>query len=45
MADDKAEITRLINLYIDGAGKGNGAQLDEAFHSSARWLGTMGGTD
>jgi Putative lumazine-binding len=45
MADDKAEITRLINLYIDGAGKGNGAQLDEAFHSSARWFGTMGGTD
>jgi hypothetical protein len=36
MADDKAEITRLINLYIDGAGKGNGAQLDEAFHSD-RW--------
>jgi hypothetical protein len=45
MAEDKAEITRLINLYIEGAGKGNAAQLDEAFHSSARWFGTMGGTD
>ena len=45
MADDKAEVTRLINLYIDGAGKGNREKLDEAFHSSARWFGTMGGTD
>ena len=45
MADDKKEITRLINLYIDGAGKGSAAQLNEAFHASARWFGTMGGTD
>ncbi|CAB4333755.1 unannotated protein [freshwater metagenome] len=45
MADDRAEITRLLNLYIDGAGKGNAAQLNEAFHSSARWFGTMAGVD
>ena len=45
MAEEKTEITRLINLYIDGAGKGEAALLDEAFHSSARWFGTMGGTD
>lgn len=45
MAKDLEEITRLINLYIDGAGKGNADKLNEAFHSSARWFGTMGGTD
>lgn len=45
MSKDKDEITRLINLYIDGAGKGDASKLNEAFHSSARWFGTMGGTD
>ena len=45
MSKDLEEVTRLINLYIDGAGKGNAAKLNEAFHSSARWFGTMGGTD
>ena len=45
MSAEKTEITRLINLYIDGAGKGDGAKLIEAFHDSARWFGTMGGTD
>ena len=30
---------------IEGAGKGNADKLNEAFHSSARWFGTMGGTD
>ena len=45
MSDDKTEITRLVNLYIDGAGKGDASKLNEAFHSSARWFGTMGGTD
>jgi Putative lumazine-binding len=45
MSDAKTEITRLINLYIDGAGKGDASKLNEAFHSSARWFGTMGGTD
>jgi hypothetical protein len=45
MSDTKTEITRLINLYIDGAGKGDAIKLNEAFHSNARWFGTMGGTD
>lgn len=45
MSKDLAEVTRLINLYIDGAGKGNADKLNEAFHSSERWFGTMGGTD
>ena len=45
MSEDKTEITRLINLYIDGAGKGDASKLNEAFHSNARWFGTMGGTD
>jgi hypothetical protein len=45
MSEEKTEITRLINLYIDGAGKGDASKLNEAFHSSARWFGTMGGTD
>lgn len=45
LGKDLEEVTRLINLYIDGAGKGNADKLNEAFHSSARWYGTMGGTD
>ncbi len=45
MDEAKTEITRLINLYIDGAGKGDAAKLTEAFHASSRWFGTMGGTD
>ena len=45
MGKDLEEVTRLINLYIQGAGKGNAEKLNEAFHSSARWFGTMGGVD
>jgi hypothetical protein len=45
MSDERIEIERLINLYIDGAGKGDADKLNEAFHASARWFGTMGGTD
>ena len=45
MSKDKDEITSLINLYIEGAGKGNAEKLNKAFHTSARWFGTMGGTD
>ena len=26
MSDDKTEITRLVNLYIDGAGKGDASK-------------------
>ena len=45
MNKDREEITRLINLYLDGAGKGDAAKLNEAFHANERWFGTMGGTD
>jgi hypothetical protein len=45
MSKDLDEVTRLLNLYIEGAGKGNAELLNEAFHSSARWFGTMGGVD
>ena len=45
MGKDLEEVTRLINLYIEGAGKGNAEKLNQAFHSSARWFGTMGGVD
>jgi len=45
MSKDLVEVTRLLNLYIEGAGKGNADKLNEAFHASARWFGTMGGVD
>ncbi len=45
MSKDLAEITRLVGLYIDGAGKGDAKKLEEAFHASARWFGTVGGVD
>ncbi len=45
MTDAREEVTRVVNLYIDGAGKGNADKLNEAFHSSARWFGTMAGVD
>lgn len=45
MSKDLDEVTRLLNLYIEGAGKGNADMLNEAFHASARWFGTMGGVD
>ena len=44
-SNDLAEVTRVVNLYIDGAGKGNADQLNEAFHKSARWFGSMDGID
>ena len=45
MSKDLQEVTRLLNLYIEGAGKGNADKLNEAFHASARWFGTMDGVD
>ncbi len=45
MSQDKTDVTRVINLYIDGAGNGNADQMNEAFHSSARWFGTVDGAD
>ena len=45
MSQDKTEVTRVVNLYIDGVGNGNADQMNEAFHSSARWFGTVDGVD
>ena len=45
MSSDLTEVTRLLNLYIDGAAKGNAAKLEEAFHANSRWFGTLDGTD
>ena len=39
------EVTRIMNLYITGTGKGNADQMNEAFHISAHWFGTMDGID
>ena len=45
MSKDQTEVTRVMQLYIDGAGSGNADQLNEAFHGSAHWFGTMDGVD
>ena len=45
MSQDTTEVTRVLNLYIDGAGNGNADQLNEAFHKSARWYGSLDGVD
>ena len=39
------EVTRIVNLYITGTGKGDADQMNEAFHGSAHWFGTMDGVD
>ena len=45
MSQDTTEVTRVVNLYIDGAGNGNADCLWSAFHESARWFGSMDGLD
>ena len=45
MSQDKTDVTRVMNIYIDGVGNGNADQMNEAFHSSARWFGTVDGVD
>ena len=45
MSKDTTEVTRVVNLYIDGAGNGNADQLNEAFHASAHWFGSADGVD
>jgi hypothetical protein len=41
LLDDYEEITRLVNLYIEGA-NGDVAKLEEAFHPSAWMFGHIG---
>ena len=38
------EIVRVIQLYIDGASKGEVGKLKEAFHADSRMFGEAGGT-
>ena len=45
MSNDLTEITKVLNLYIDGAGNGNADFLWSAFHESARWFGSLDGLD
>ena len=43
MSKDLEEVTRVLKLYIDGAGNGNADYLWSAFHESARWFGSVDG--
>jgi len=43
-AADHDEISKVVQLYIDGAAKADVAKLTEAFHEDARMFGEAGGT-
>ena len=45
LSKDLEEVTRVLNLYIDGAGNGNADYLWSAFHESARWFGSEDGVE
>ena len=45
LSKDLEEVTRVLNLYIDGAGNGIADDLWLAFHHSARWFGSMDGVE
>jgi hypothetical protein len=45
VSNDLIEITKVLTLYIDGAGNGNADYLWSAFHESARWFGSVDGVD
>ena len=40
----KAEITRAVDLYIEGVSDGDASKLREAFHPSAWMFGSLAGT-
>src|SRR5207245_3324589 len=42
-ANDRTEIERVVQLYIDGARAGDVSKLREAFHEDARMFGSLGG--
>ena len=42
-ATEQAAIEQAIQLYIDGASKGDAAKLKETFHEAAWMLGSIGG--
>ena len=41
---EKAEITRTVDLYVEGMRTGDGAKLREAFHPQAWMFGSIAGT-
>ena len=40
----QAEITRTVDLYVEGMRNGDGAKLREAFHPEAWMFGSIAGT-
>jgi hypothetical protein len=42
-ATERAAIEAVVQLYIDGASKGDPAKLEEAFHEQAWMFGSVGG--
>ena len=42
-AENRSEIERVVQLYIDGAREGDASKLREAFHEDARMFGSLGG--
>ncbi len=45
MSKELIEVTRLLNLFIDGEREGNSDKVNEAYHPSARWFGTYAGNE
>jgi hypothetical protein len=41
---EQAEITRVVNLYVEGVRDGDAAKLREAFHPQAWMFGSLAGT-
>jgi hypothetical protein len=41
---EQAEITRVVDLYVDGVRDGDAAKLREAFHPQAWMFGSLAGT-
>ncbi|MDX6629784.1 MAG: hypothetical protein QOH00_2030 [Gaiellales bacterium] len=44
IGSEKAEITRTVDLYVEGMRNGDGAKLREAFHPQAWMFGSLAGT-
>jgi hypothetical protein len=43
-SSEQAEITRTVDLYVEGMRDGDGAKLREAFHPQAWMFGSLAGT-
>ena len=43
-SEQAAEITRAVDLYVEGVRTGDGAKLREAFHPQAWMFGSLAGT-